>query len=206
MIAEPLGPIFGSAESDRHRARSRVWRWISASARDGASSDTITDSASRRSRCMIRRRTEATRWNVGHAQMTALRHGAPPEPATGVDDAERCESSASPVPADSRGGSNSGVIPGLIPGCMRCTIGPMPSPARPRDSSRESVPRRAPSASGRVAPCVTTTASLTVELPSSPPVLTPGAARVLVRVLLKASRERSDRTVPHEGETEVLAS
>jgi hypothetical protein len=47
---------------------------------------------------------------------------------------------------------------------------------------------------------------LAVELPSSPPVLTPGAARVLVRVLRKASRARSDGTVHPEGETEVLAS
>ena len=89
---------------------------------------------------------------------------------------------------------------------MKCTIGPMPSPVRPRDNSSKSVARRVASGQGTVAPRRDDNSDLSVELPSSPPVLTPGAARVLVRVLRKASRERSDRTVPDEGETEVLAS
>jgi hypothetical protein len=98
----------------------------------------------------------------------------------------------------------------VIPGCTRCTIGPMPSPVRPRDNSSKSV--AAPSASGQltqtVAPRRDDDSDLAVELPSSPPVLTPGAARVLVRVLRKARRARSDGTVHHESETEteVLAS
>ena len=46
----------------------------------------------------------------------------------------------------------------------------------------------------------------TVEVPSTPPALTFGAARALVRVLLKASRSCSDVTVPDDGESDVLAS
>ena len=82
----------------------------------------------------------------------------------------------------------------------------MPSPVRPRDNSSEPVAARAPSGQRTVAPQRDGKSDLAVELPGSPPILTPGAARVLVRVLRKASRARSAGTVHHEGETEVLAS
>jgi hypothetical protein len=47
---------------------------------------------------------------------------------------------------------------------------------------------------------------LQIEVPPSPPALTAGAARALVRVLLKDSRARAARTVHPETEVEVLAS
>jgi hypothetical protein len=45
-----------------------------------------------------------------------------------------------------------------------------------------------------------------VEFPPSPPVLTPGAARALVRVLLKAGRSRLIGSDHCDGETDALAS
>ena len=82
----------------------------------------------------------------------------------------------------------------------------MPSPVRPRDNSSEPVAARAPSGQRTVAPQRDGKSDLAVELPGSPPDLTHGGARALLRVLLKASRARSDATVPDEGEPEVLAS
>jgi hypothetical protein len=82
----------------------------------------------------------------------------------------------------------------------------MPSPVRPPDSSRESVPGCAPSRHGRVRTHRADNCDSAIELPISPPVLTPNAARVLIRMLLKASRMRADGTVHHTGETDALAS
>lgn len=74
----------------------------------------------------------------------------------------------------------------------------MPSPFGDRENCGDSVDRPAPPVVDR--------RQTTVKVPSTPPVLTSGAARALVRVLLKANRSCSDATVPDEGEPEVLAS
>jgi len=94
---------------------------------------------------------------------------------------------------------------GVIPGYTRRTIAAMPSLVGHRDNSGASV-AGSWSSRLRAAPPGDDKRDLIVDLPSSPPVLTPGGARALVRVLLKASRGRSPRTVHHEGDTDVLAS
>ncbi len=95
-------------------------------------------------------------------------------------------------------GSSAGAVSGVVPGRTMRTIDLMPSPIGDRENCRDSVDRPTP-------PNVDGPQS-TVEVPSTPPVLTPGAARALVRVLLKASRSCSDATVPDDGEADVLAS
>ncbi len=114
----------------------------------------------------------------------------------------------SPVPWHSRDGSDSGSDPGSNHGMHEAHHPRMHFPIGRRDNSAESV--AAPAASGQLTQTVTPqrdgNSDLAVELPSSPPVLTPGVARALVRVVLKAGRARSAGTVHHEGETEVLAS
>ena len=74
----------------------------------------------------------------------------------------------------------------------------MPSPTGDRESSGDADDRPAPSAVNRH--------ECTFEVPSAPPELTAGAARALLRVLLKANRSCSDATVPDDGEPDVLAS
>jgi len=74
----------------------------------------------------------------------------------------------------------------------------MPSPTGDRETSDDAAERPAPPDVNR--------RERTVEVPSTPPVLTSGAARALVRLLLKASRPCSDATVPDDGDPDVLAS
>jgi len=81
-----------------------------------------------------------------------------------------------------------GVIPGVVPGVTTRTIEVMPSSLGDRENCGDSVDRPVP-------PEVDRRLS-TVEVPSQPPVLTSGAARALVRILLRASRSGSDATVP----------
>ncbi len=81
-----------------------------------------------------------------------------------------------------------GVIPGVVPGVTTRTIEVMPSSLGARENGGDSVYRPAP-------PEVDRRLS-TVEVPSQPPVLTSGAARALVRILLRANRSGSDATVP----------
>jgi len=49
-------------------------------------------------------------------------------------------------------------------------------------------------------------ASIVVELPEDPPVLTPGLARALGRILVKASRSAGSGEVRGDDGAEVLAS
>jgi hypothetical protein len=86
----------------------------------------------------------------------------------------------------------------VVPGCTTRTIDVMPSPLGDRANRSDSVDPPAPPDIDR--------RQSTVEVPSTPPVLSSGAARALVRVLLKASRSCSDATVPDDGEPDVLAS
>jgi len=96
------------------------------------------------------------------------------------------------------GRSGAGVVSGAVPGCTTRTIDVMPSPTGDRESSGDAADRPAPSDVNR--------RECTVEVPSTPPVLTSGAAAALVRVLLKAGRSCSEGTVPDDGEPDVLAS
>jgi hypothetical protein len=90
------------------------------------------------------------------------------------------------------------VVSGVVPGCTTRTIDVMPSPTGDRENCGDTADRPTPSDVDRC--------KRTVEVPSTPPVLTAGAARALVRVLLKASRACSDATVPDDGDPDVLAS
>ena len=49
-------------------------------------------------------------------------------------------------------------------------------------------------------------AEIVMQLPDAPPVLTPGLARVLARILAKASRTRALDTIREHVESEALAS
>ena len=84
------------------------------------------------------------------------------------------------------------------PGCANRTIDVMPSPIGDREISGDTADRLAPTDVNR--------RECTVEVPGTPPALTPGGARALLRVLLKASRSGSDATVPDDGGPDVLAS
>lgn len=86
----------------------------------------------------------------------------------------------------------------MVPGVTTRTIDVMPSSLGDRDDCGDSVDR--PSALD-----VDRGESI-VEVPSTPPALTSGAARALVRMLLKASRSGSDAAVPDDGGPDVLAS
>jgi len=86
---------------------------------------------------------------------------------------------------------------GVVPGVTTCTIDVTPSPVGDRENCVDSV--------GRPAPPDVDRRRSTVEVPSQPPILSSGAARALVRVLLKASGSDFDATVPDDGGPDVLA-
>jgi hypothetical protein len=100
---------------------------------------------------------------------------------------ERVSLSTEPPGNEGHPDHGTGVIRGVIPGVGRRMITAM---------HRLDERRRATNGE----------ADLQIEVPSSPPALTAGAARALIRVLLKDSRARAARTVHPETEVEVLAS